>query len=87
MKRYCQTLTLVDDPSLSANTKNNQMGVISDMLSWNLRYPVLAREQRRNSGAEYLQGNRNPFIDHPEYACRIWSGFNSKTQQICSAIH
>lgn len=86
---YCMvannTLTLVDDPSLSANTKNNQMGVISDMLSWNLRYPVLAREQRRNSGAEYLQGNRNPFIDHPEYACRIWSGFNSKTQQICSA--
>lgn len=88
---YCMvannTLTLVDDPSLSANTNNNQMGVISDMLSWNLRYPVLDREQRRNSGAEYLQGNRNPFIDHPEYACRIWSGFNSKTQQICSAIH
>lgn len=88
---YCMiansSLVLVDDPSLSANTKNNQMGVISDMLSWNLRYPVLDREQRRNSGAEYLQGNRNPFIDHPEYACRIWSGFNSKTQQICSAIH
>ena len=86
---YCMvandTLTLVDDGSRSSDTSNNEMGVISDMLSWNLRYAVQDREQRRNAGAQYLQGNRNPFIDHPEYACRIWSGFNSKTQQICSA--
>ena len=85
---YCMIatdkLTLLDDGSKSKNTKNNEMGVISDMLSWNLRYPVLDREQRRNSGAEYLQGNRNPFIDHPEYACRIWGNYNSKTKQICS---
>ena len=84
---YCMVantqLTLTDDGSLSSNTKNKQMGVISDMLSWNLRYQVLDREHRRNSGAQYLQGNRNPFIDHPEYACRIWGSTNSKTKQIC----
>lgn len=84
---YCMVasnqLVLVDDPSLSSNTSNNQMGVISDMLSWNLRYPVQDREQRRNSGAEYLQGNRNPFIDHPEYACKIWGTFNDATKSVC----
>ena len=76
-------LTLTDDQSRSSNTNNKEMGVISDMLSWNLRYPVLDREKRRNEGAEYLQGNRNPFIDHPEYACKIWGNFNDKTRTIC----
>lgn len=84
---YCMIatnqLTLTDDGSRSANTKNKEMGVISDMLSWNLRYEVLQREQNRNAGAQYLQGNRNPFIDHPEYACRIWGTTNDKTRQIC----
>ena len=84
---YCMVasnqLTLTDDASRSSYTKNKEMGVISDMLKWNLNYPVLDREQRRNSGAEYLQGNRNPFIDHPEYACKIWGSYNNKTKQIC----
>jgi len=84
---YCMIatdqLTLVDDQSRSHLTKNKEMGVISDMLKWNLKYEVAAREQRRNEGAEHLQGNRNPFIDHPEFACKIWKDFNSKTQQIC----
>jgi len=84
---YCmvatKNLTLTDDASRSSKTSNNEMGVISDMLSWNLRYPVQKREERRNSGAEYLQGNRNPFIDHPEYACKIWGSYNPATKQIC----
>lgn len=77
-------LYLVDDASRSSNTNNKEMGVISDMISWHLRYAPKQREMNRNEGAEYLQGNRNPFIDHPEYVCRIWSGFNSKTQQLCA---
>ena len=77
-------LYLVDDASRSSNTSNKEMGVISDMISWHLRYAPKQREMNRNEGAEYLQGNRNPFIDHPEYVCRIWSGFNSKTQQLCA---
>ena len=88
---YCMIatdqLTLVDDKSRSSYTNNTEMGVISDMLSWNLRYPVLKREQRRNSGAAYLQGNRNPFIDHPEYACKIFGNTNSKTKSICQSAN
>lgn len=65
------------------NTSNNTMGKLSDLLKWNLRYPVTQREITRNEGAEQLQGNRNPFIDHPEYACKIWGDTNSTTRSIC----
>ena len=82
---YCciadTALTLID--AENDNQNNNTMGKLSDLLKWNLQYPVLEREQVRNEGAESLQGNRNPFIDHPEYACRIWGNTNSTTRQIC----
>ncbi len=86
---YCvvasSSLSLVDLDYHSTSRKNNDnmMGKLSDLLKWNLRYNVDEREQRRNSGAQYLQGNRNPFIDHPEYACKIWGSTNSTTKQIC----
>ena len=59
------------------------MGKLSDLLKWNKNYAVQDRERIRNEGAQSLQGNRNPFIDHPEYACRIWGNTNSTTRQIC----
>ena len=82
---YCvvasNTLSLVDKED--DNQNNKTMGKLSDLLKWNLKYPVLEREKIRNSGAEKLQGNRNPFIDHPEYACKIWGNTNSTTKSIC----
>jgi endonuclease I len=44
------------------------------MKDWSLQDPVSAKEIARNNAIYALQGNRNPFIDHPEYACLIWSG-------------
>ena len=86
---YCvvasSDLSLIEATYHATSKKNrdNLMGKLSDMLSWNERYPVMDREQRRNDGAEYLQGNRNPFIDHPEYACKIWGNTNDATRQAC----
>ena len=76
----------------------NTMGTLSDLLQWNLQYlPTdtsftgsndvarrleIARNERIQT-ASGGQGNRNPFIDHPEYACRIWGSTNSSTQSIC----
>jgi len=74
-------LTIVDKDD--DNTGNKTMGKLSDLLKWNLQYPVLDREMVRNDGAQTLQGNRNPFIDHPEYACKIWGNTNSTTKKIC----
>lgn len=38
---------------------------------WNHLDPVDDAEVARNNAIEKLQGNRNPFIDHPEYADAI----------------
>ncbi len=60
------------------------MGNLETLIKWNINYPVSDREKNRNEGAEYLQGNRNPFIDHPEYACKIWGNVNNTIKSMCS---
>ena len=47
-------------------------GMFSTLMQWHQDDPVSAWEQRRNNRIYQRQGNRNPFIDHPEYADRIW---------------
>ena len=42
------------------------------LLTWNTQDPVSAREIERNDAIYARQNNRNPFIDHPEYAAVIW---------------
>ena len=44
---------------------------------WNAMYPPDSYEISRNDFLDSLQGNRNPFVDHPEYACYI--DFSSMT--------
>ncbi|PWK81982.1 endonuclease I [Lentzea atacamensis] len=49
-------------------------GKLSVLLQWHAEDPVDAFEQRRNKMIyENYQRNRNPFIDHPEWASLIWS--------------
>lgn len=38
---------------------------------WNKRFPPTAKSKARNNGVQQYQGNRNPFIDHPEFVDRI----------------
>lgn len=52
-------------------------------LKWHLEHPNTARDLRRNDVVYANQGNRNPFVDRPEYACRIWGGTNSETKALC----
>lgn len=48
-------------------------GKMSVLLEWHEEDPVDEREIRRNLIIfEDYQGNRNPFIDHPEFADMIW---------------
>lgn len=42
------------------------------MLHWCSTDPVSAKETDRNNALYGIQHNRNPFIDHPEYAYEIW---------------
>ena len=43
------------------------------LLEWNTLDPVSAKEINRNNAVYAIQHNRNPFIDHPEYANAIWA--------------
>lgn len=43
------------------------------LLTWHQQDPVSAREISRNEAVYARQGNRNPYIDHPEYVCQIWT--------------
>ena len=82
---YC----VVADPRLELEATDktsggkNKMGNLETILKWCMEYEVTQREKNRNEGAEYLQGNRNPFIDHRELGCRIWGNATSKTKEIC----
>ena len=58
---------------------------IATMLRWHLEYQPTSQDITRNNTVYSNQKNRNPFVDHPEYACRIWGNTNSTTQSICAA--
>lgn len=46
---------------------------ISLLLEWHAMDPPSERERNRNNVAYEFQGNRNPFVDRPEYVNRIWN--------------
>lgn len=43
------------------------------MLKWHNQDPVSQKERDRNNAAYQFQGNRNPFVDSPQYVNRIWN--------------
>lgn len=51
---------------------NSQADCFKLLRKWNAEDPVSAEEIARNNTAFSIQKNRNPFIDHPSYADRIW---------------
>ncbi|MBS1752872.1 MAG: endonuclease [Ferruginibacter sp.] len=42
------------------------------LYKWHLQDPVSTKEIDRNNDVYMIQGNRNPFIDHPEYVAQVW---------------
>lgn len=59
-------------PSLS-NWAMNMLG------EWHVNDPVSQKEIDRNNAVYAIQGNRNPFIDNPNYVYQIWGVGNSTT--------
>lgn len=49
------------------------IGDLCTLVEWNEAFPVTDFEKRCNDRVEELQGNRNPFIDHPEFVDAIWA--------------
>jgi endonuclease I len=54
-------------------TAGSYYGKLSTLLQWHYDDPPDSWERRRNDRIQERQGNRNPFIDHPEYVTAIWA--------------
>lgn len=66
-------------------TVTTDTNMIQLFLQWNAEDPVSDYEDNRNTyhgntTNTYAQGNRNPFIDNPYLATRIWGGPNAENR-------
>lgn len=53
---------------------------LNQLLAWNTLDPVSQTEIARNNASYVYQGNRNPYIDHPEYVNEIWGAIVVDTE-------
>ncbi len=62
------------------NNTSNQVfttAFLNMLLAWHAQDPVSSREIERNNAIYARQGNRNPYIDNPNYVNTIWGGTSS----------
>lgn len=68
--------------------KSKTIGDIETLMKWHYQEPPTAEEIRRNEAVFKIQGNRNPFIDHPEFATKIYcydgKNYNSRLQAVAA---
>ncbi|MES2596277.1 MAG: endonuclease [Verrucomicrobiota bacterium] len=64
-------LQLTDNTSL-INSSSAYMGRLTTLLVWHFLDPVSAAEKLRNDRVHTAQGNRNPFVDRPEFVERLF---------------
>lgn len=81
--RYEGTDTSYDLELVDAiNTSGPNYGKLSTLLAWHVQDPPDARELQRNERIFERQGNRNPFIDRPQYAAMIWAPIPQAPQNV-----
>jgi hypothetical protein len=69
----CATYNKADKP-FTIPTANTFLGTDQDqyiLKEWNTQFPPSNWEMARCEYIASVQGNRNPFVDHPEWACYI----------------
>lgn len=62
----------VSNPLDGSKNQFYESWYIKLLYKWHAQDPVNQREIVRNNEVYKFQGNRNPFIDHPEYVAQIW---------------
>lgn len=75
-------LNVSGTPFDGSTDKGYQQWIINMLLKWSIKDPVSQREIDRNNAVYNFQGNRNPFIDHPEFIEQIWKSTLSTDEKI-----
>ena len=80
-----------EDGSWSSSDMTNKSEIkkwaIDMLLRWNEQDPVSEKEKERNEVIyNDYQHNRNPFVDHPEYARMIWDPTWSAVEETSEAV-
>ena len=63
---------LMDQSNTGENEAVGYMGLLSVLLQWHKEDPVDLVEIQHHETVASFQGNRNPFIDHPEWAACVF---------------
>lgn len=64
--------TSVDAVLNGSNDQVFENWMLKLLKSWHAQDPVSQKELDRNEAAHAYQGNRNPFVDHPQLVTEIW---------------
>ena len=70
-------LTLTSDRGATNGGNVFYMGVLSTLIDWHNEDPVDQKEIDRNEIVFGFQGNRNPFVDHPEWVSILYGNVSS----------
>lgn len=78
---YMSTRYYTEDNGWASSDATNKADIlpweVNVLLQWHHQDPVSAKEIARNDSIYYrFQNNRNPFIDHPQWADSIWHTTN-----------
>jgi endonuclease I len=65
---------IVTDTASLIVTGSTYMGILTDLLRWNIDDPVSDFEMNRHEVVYSYQNNRNPFIDHADWAGCLFRG-------------
>ena len=67
-------VTLIDNSNTGRNEAVGYMGLLSVLLDWHRQDPVDSAERQHHETVASFQGNRNPFIDNPDWASCVFEG-------------
>jgi len=65
------------DDNDMVNGSNLNDWAVNMLMDWHLQDSVSQKEIDRNNAVYAIQGNRNPFIDHPEWVICVWGQCDS----------
>ena len=66
-------LYLVNEVPTGSSKGEGKLGKLDTLIKWHEEDPVSIEEVKRNEEVYKIQNNRNPFIDHPEFAENVFN--------------